>query len=94
MLATHPHKQRTFRDAHEPDAMMNKNTRQSKFVSSAIGEDPALMLGHRLVCLIINAVDLAPIFHRSHHSSKINHRTGIKIDSELLRCRFFQSLLG
>jgi hypothetical protein len=75
MLATHPHKQRTFRDAHEPDAMMNKNTRQSKFVSSAIGEDPALMLGHCRVRFVFNPLDLAPVLHRPHDASKINHRT-------------------
>jgi len=94
MPANHPHKKGAFACANESDTMMDQNTRQSKIISGATGDEFALVLGHRLVCFIFNPLDLTPIFHRSHHSSKINHRTRINIDSELRRCGFFQSLLG
>jgi hypothetical protein len=94
MPANHPHKKGAFACADESDTMVDKNTRQSKIISGATGDEFALVLGHRLVCFIFNPLDLTSILHRSHHSSKINHRPGIKIDRKLRRCRFFQALLG
>lgn len=81
MLAAHLHQQRAFPRGHEPDAVMNKNARQSELVGGAIGERSALMLCHCLMRFIIDPLDLASIFHRPDDSPKVNHRAGVKIDN-------------
>ena len=54
--------------------MMKQNLLQLKFFDRALGDELHLMLRHRGVRLIIDSLDLAPVFELADDSPKIDHR--------------------